>query len=89
MALIKRDPERLHKLRMAIRYLLTNDALERGHQSRLAEHFAVSRQRVHQVVHEEQDRRIREAALRRLARQRTESASTVGAFNARRDSIHQ
>jgi hypothetical protein len=31
--------------------------MERGHQSRLAEHFDVSRQRVHQVVNQERRRR--------------------------------
>ena len=53
------------KLRIAVRYLLRRDALERGHQTRLAEHFDVSRQRVHQVVNEEQTRRER-AALTRM-----------------------
>jgi hypothetical protein len=62
---IRRDPERLSKLRIAVRYLLRQDALERGHQTRLAEHFTVSRQRVHQVVNEEQARRER-AALTRI-----------------------
>jgi hypothetical protein len=56
MVVIRRDPERLQKLRTAVRYLLSNDALRRGHQSRLAEHFSVSRQRVHQVVNDEQER---------------------------------
>ena len=41
MTIFRRDPERLLKLRTAIRYLLSNDALERGHQTRLAEHFDV------------------------------------------------
>ncbi len=54
---IRRDAERLAKLRLAIRYLLRQDMLIRGHQTRLAEHFSVSRQRVHQVVNEEQSRR--------------------------------
>ncbi len=53
----KRDAERLRKLRVAVRYLLMKDALERGHQTRLAEHFDLSRQRVHQVVIEERQRR--------------------------------
>ena len=53
----RRDAERLRKLRVAVRYLLLRDALERGHQSRLAEHFDLSRQRVHQVVTEERERR--------------------------------
>ncbi len=57
MVVIRRDPERLNKLRLAVRYLLREDALERGHQTRLAEHFSMSRQRVHQVVNEEQVRR--------------------------------
>ncbi len=56
------DPNRLNKLRIAVRYLLREEVLKRGHQSRLAEHFNVSRQRVHQVVNEEKERR--EAALR-------------------------
>ena len=63
--MIRRDPERLTKLRIAVRYLLRRDALQRGHQTRLAEHFSMSRQRVHQVVNEEQTRRER-AALTRL-----------------------
>ena len=58
MVVIRRDPERLEKLRLAIRYLLRQDTLARGHQTRLAEHFSVSRQRVHQVVNEEQVRRV-------------------------------
>ncbi len=57
MVVIRRDPERLAKLRLAVRYLLRQDALGRGHQTRLAEHFSMSRQRVHQVVNEEQTRR--------------------------------
>ena len=65
--MIRRDPERLNKLRIAVRYLLRRDALQRGHQTRLAEHFSMSRQRVHQVVNEEQMRRER-AALTRLSK---------------------
>lgn len=73
MVILRRDPERLEKLRLAIRYLLRENALARGHQTRLAEHFAMSRQRVHQVVNEEQIRRehallTRAAALHRAAR---------------------
>lgn len=49
----KRDPERTEKLRIAIRYLLQRQGLTQGSQSRLAEHFKVSRQRVHQIVVEE------------------------------------
>jgi hypothetical protein len=64
MVLIRRDPERLKKLRLAIRYLLREDALQRGHQTRLAEHFDVSRQRVHQVVNEEQERQANAAISR-------------------------
>ena len=59
--MLRRDPERLRKLRVAVRYLLREEVLQRGHQTRLAEHFNVSRQRVHQVVNEEQERR--EAAI--------------------------
>jgi DNA-directed RNA polymerase sigma subunit (sigma70/sigma32) len=49
----KRDPERTEKLRIAVRYLLQRDGMTQGSQSRLAEHFNVSRQRVHQIVVEE------------------------------------
>jgi hypothetical protein len=78
---IRRDPERLNKLRLAIRYLLREDALARGHQSRLAEHFSVSRQRVHQVVNEEQVRREQAARTRGIVSSRS-SASTNGAIPA-------
>jgi hypothetical protein len=54
---VRRDRERVQKLRIAVRYLVSRDVLERGHQSRLAEHFDVSRQRVHQVVNQERARR--------------------------------
>jgi hypothetical protein len=54
---VRRDRERVKKLRIAVRYLVQRDVLERGHQSRLAEHFDVSRQRVHQVVNQERARR--------------------------------
>ena len=47
------DPDRRERLRVAVRYLLSKHALERGHQSRLARHFDVSRQWVHQVVNQE------------------------------------
>jgi hypothetical protein len=49
----KRDPQRTEKLRVAVRYLLERGSLVQGSQSRLAEHFRVSRQRVHQIVVEE------------------------------------
>jgi len=49
----KRDPQRTEKLRVAVRYLLERGSLVQGSQSRLAEHFLVSRQRVHQIVVEE------------------------------------
>jgi len=52
----KRDPERTEKMRIAVRYLLERDCLAKGNQSRLAEHFHVSRQRVHQIVVEERKR---------------------------------
>jgi len=54
--MLKRDPERLARLRVAIRYLLTNDAFERGDQVKLARHFRITRQRVHQVIVEEETR---------------------------------
>ena len=49
----KRDPQRTERLRVAIRYMLEHGTLAPGSQSRLAEHFSVSRQRVHQIVVEE------------------------------------
>lgn len=45
--------ERLRKIRVAVRYLLEKDALQKGFQTRIAEHFKVSRQRVHQIKQEE------------------------------------
>lgn len=56
----KRDPERTRKIRVAVRYLLDNGCLHKGNQSRLAEHFRVSRQRVHQIVVEERHRMAEE-----------------------------
>ena len=52
----RRDPLRTQKLRIAVRYLLERECLAKGNQSRLAEHFKVSRQRVHQIVVEERIR---------------------------------
>jgi hypothetical protein len=52
----KRDPERTMRLRIAVRYLIDRECLAKGNQSRLAEHFKVSRQRVHQIVVEERQR---------------------------------
>lgn len=49
----KRDPERTERLRRAVRYMLEHGTLVQGSQSRLAEHFKVTRQRVHQIVVEE------------------------------------
>ncbi len=54
----KRDPQRTLKLRIAVRYLLEHHSFEKGNQTRLAEHFHVSRQRVHQIVVEERQRRL-------------------------------
>ncbi len=68
--MLRRDPERLRKLRVAVRYLLREDVLRRGHQTRLAEHFNVSRQRVHQVVNEEQVRREHAAVTARASARR-------------------
>lgn len=58
----KRDPERTRKIRIAVRYLMENNCLQKGNQTRIAEHFQVSRQRVHQIVVEERHRRERAAA---------------------------
>ena len=52
----KRDPERTRKIRIAVRYLIDHGCLHKGNQTRLAEHFQVSRQRVHQIVVEERRR---------------------------------
>jgi hypothetical protein len=52
--MFKRDPERLEKLRIAVRYLLERQAFERGDQAKLARHFRLTRQRVHQVILEEE-----------------------------------
>lgn len=57
---MKRDPERTEKLRIAVRYLLQQEIMVEGGrtglQSRLGEHFNVSRQRVHQVAKEEREK---------------------------------
>lgn len=63
--LAKRDPERTKKLRIAVRSLLESERMFPGNQSRLAEHFKISRQRVHQVVVEE-----RQALLAKQERER-------------------
>jgi hypothetical protein len=52
----KRDPQRTERLRRAIRYMLDHGTLVQGSQSRLAEHFKVTRQRVHQIVVEERQK---------------------------------
>jgi hypothetical protein len=52
----KRDPQRTERLRRTIRYMLEHGTLVQGSQSRLAEHFKVTRQRVHQIVVEERRR---------------------------------
>jgi hypothetical protein len=57
----KRDPQRTERLRRAVRYMLEHETLVQGSQSRLAEHFKVTRQRVHQIVVEER-RRARRAS---------------------------
>jgi hypothetical protein len=69
----KRDPERTRKIRVAVRYLIDHGCLHKGNQSRLAEHFQVSRQRVHQIVVEE---RRRDAFAGRATPQLLESAGT-------------
>lgn len=71
----RRDPERVMKLRVAVRYLVARDSMQRGYQSRLAEHFDVSRQRVHQVVNQERTRRqLLIARVRMLRAARAASA---------------
>ena len=65
--MLKRDPERLERLRIAVRYLLTKQAFERGDQVKLANHFRVTRQRVHQVIVEEEARTGIARPKRRMA----------------------
>ncbi len=55
----KRDPHRTERLRRAVSYMLEHGTLVQGSQSRLAEHFKVTRQRVHQIVVEERQRLTR------------------------------
>ena len=52
-------PREYRKLVLAVRYLVTNEKLARGHQSRLADHFDISRQRVNQIVTRERLRKLR------------------------------
>lgn len=63
--MLKRDPERLQRLRAAVCYLLTTSKLEHGHQARLAQYFSVTRQRVNQVVSEQEARTGRVRPKRR------------------------
>ena len=51
--------QRAKKLRYVVHVLVQRDQLARGHQSRLADHFGMSRQRVHQIVVEERRRHAR------------------------------
>jgi hypothetical protein len=74
---VRRDQERVDKLRLAVRYLIAKDVLERGHQSRLAEYFDVSRQRVHQVVNQERARRA--ALVERVRVIRAAQSATAAA----------
>jgi len=72
----KRDPERTRKIRVAVRYLLDHGCLHKGNQTRLAEYFQVSRQRVHQIVVEE---RVRDAYAVRAATARPMARALDGA----------
>lgn len=54
--MVKRDPQRLRRMRLVVRRLIESDSLEKGAQKRLADYFGVTRQRVHQVVNEERRR---------------------------------
>lgn len=58
----KRDPEKTEKLRKAVRYLVERGEFPFGIQSRLGEHFQVTRQRVHQVVVEEKGKIVAKAS---------------------------
>jgi DNA-binding transcriptional regulator LsrR (DeoR family) len=75
-----RDPERAEKLRVAVRYLLEKKTLRRGHQSRLAEHFGISRQRVNQIVDEERARTTIRFLLDRKALARGHSKRIAAHF---------
>lgn len=66
-AVMLRDPARAEKLRIAVRYLLDKQRLRRGHQTRLAEHFGITRQRVNQIVDEERARVAIRSLLQRKA----------------------
>ena len=61
-AMARRDPAKVKRLRIAVRYLLEKGQINpinggsKGVQARLAEHFEGSRQRVHQIVVEERRR---------------------------------
>lgn len=59
--MVRQDPERVRKIRVAVQYLLSHGALVKGSrtgdQSTLAKHFKVSRQRVYQIVAQERSRR--------------------------------
>jgi hypothetical protein len=70
----KRDPQRTEKLRVAVRYLLEHGSLVQGSQSRLAEHFRVSRQRVHQIVVQERRRQLVDAERAQPAAQQHHSS---------------
>jgi len=45
-------------MRIAVRYLLSRGVMSKGDQSRLAEHFKVTRQRVNQITKEERARLV-------------------------------
>ena len=51
-----RKRERGKRLRIAISHLLRNGQMSRGAQTLLAQHFGLTRQRVHQIVVEERSR---------------------------------
>lgn len=53
-----RSKERTVKMRIAVRYLLSRGVMSKGDQSRLAEHFKVTRQRVNQITKEERARLV-------------------------------
>ncbi len=61
--MVKANQEKIRKLRIAVRYLLEKGQIDpniggsRGAQVKLAEHFKVSRQRVHQIVVEERQKK--------------------------------
>jgi phosphopantetheine adenylyltransferase len=74
--MLRRDPERLERLRAAIRFLLSNGSLQHGHQVKLAQYYGVTRQRVNQIVVEQETRTGAARPRRRRMRDAQASGSS-------------